>query len=81
MGNLLDLPGFDYVSSEEILDELQLTFDSVDSRDGDWPIANSVAGSTEAANVRSIYQVDSLVRRAKALQSTTDGQAGNGGEQ
>ena len=81
MGNLLDLPGFDYVSSEEILDELQLTLDSVDKLDGDWPIANSVAGSTEAANVCSIYQVDSLVRRAKALQATTDGQSGNGGEQ
>jgi len=81
LGNLLELPGFDYVSSEEVLDELQLTLDSVDSRAGDWPIADSVEGSSEVANACAIYQVDSLVRRANALQATSDGKATLGGEQ
>lgn len=73
LGNLLDLPGFDYVSSEDILNELQLMLDGAEERKANWSIPASVAGTAEAANVRSIYQIDSLVRRAPALQATLDG--------
>ncbi|MCP4088961.1 MAG: molybdopterin-dependent oxidoreductase, partial [Gammaproteobacteria bacterium] len=82
LGNLFDLPGYDYVSSEEVRDELQRLMDSVTPRTGDWPIAKSLDGATGIANVRSIYQVDPLVRRAKALQATLDGRNGTiAGEQ
>jgi len=82
LGNLLDLSGYDYVSSEEVRDELQLSVDSVTPRTGDWPMIKSLDGATDMANVRSIYQVDPLVRRAKALQATLDGRKGTlAGEQ
>jgi len=82
MGNLLDFPGYDYVSSEDIVDELQIVMNSVQQRAGDWPIPDSLNGSAQPANVCSIYQVDPLVRRAKALQATLDGRNGTvGGEQ
>ncbi len=76
MGNLLDFSGYDYVSSQAILEELQLLTDSVQLQAGDWPLADSLEGSSDKANVRSIYQVDPLVRRARALQATLDGRNG-----
>ncbi len=82
LGNLLDLSGYDYVSSEEVRDELQRLMDSVTPSTGDWPLVKSLDGATGVANVRSIYQVDPLVRRAKALQATLDGKNGTvAGEQ
>jgi len=81
LGNLLDLPRYDYMSSEDILEELQLILESAEDRTGNWPMINAVSGSNESANVSSIYQVDSLVRRATALQATLDGNvAAPGGE-
>lgn len=73
LGNLLDLPGFDYVSSTEIRDELVSILDSTDERQADWPLPESLAGSATPANSRSIYDTDALVRRSKPLQETSDG--------
>jgi NADH-quinone oxidoreductase subunit G len=76
LGNLLEIPEFDYVTSEEIRDELKAQL-------GDVIPDNAYASSTEiepASGVDSpdaeidvaIYSVDGLVRRAPALQSTVE---------
>ena len=75
LANLLELPRYDYVSSEEVLTELQLILDSAENRLGNWELPTSTAGTDSTANVSSIYQVDAIVRRAVALQETLDGQA------
>jgi NADH-quinone oxidoreductase subunit G len=78
LGNLLNLPGFDYTSSDQITDDVRSA-------------ANEAAGAAPKAVARtlqsklslnapasqreiSLYQVDALVRRSPALQSTTEGQ-------
>jgi NADH-quinone oxidoreductase subunit G len=75
LGNLLGLPGFEYLSSEQILDEARVAV----------AIAHVPAASASTRTVSAvsdtqpnppagldvpIYQVDALVRRAPALQST-----------
>ena len=74
LGNLLDLPGFDYADSAEVRDELAAHCAGVgpDNRPaGTWP---SLEASADAALMRvgtvPIYAVDPLVRRAPALQQT-----------
>jgi NADH-quinone oxidoreductase subunit G len=73
LGNLTGAPGFEYLSSEEIRDELQAAL-------GDIAPA-SYAGKAKPGKLNGedapeaeidtpIYSVDSLVRRAKALQLT-----------
>jgi NADH-quinone oxidoreductase subunit G len=76
LGNLLKLDGFDYVSSDQVRDELR-------SRCEDIELDNTVSeaptvklpkvGSAlmRAADV-PIYAVDALVRRAPSLQKTHD---------
>ena len=74
LGNLLEAEGFEYVSSEDILDEAQSLFGGTSSD-------NQVASSSSAAAVNGadapsaeidvpIYAVDAVVRRATALQMT-----------
>jgi NADH-quinone oxidoreductase subunit G len=80
LGNLLNLEGFDYLSSEEIRDELrgvagEVTLDnSVDLK--------AAGGGARTSNVRTldvpIYQVDAVVRRSMPLQQTLE--AGGGRE-
>jgi NADH-quinone oxidoreductase subunit G len=80
LGNLLGLEGFEYLSSEQVRDELKARFDAglvLDNHlrlDGvlepPAPFEGLMRASTPA-----IYTVDPLVRRAGALQRTPDGQA------
>jgi NADH-quinone oxidoreductase subunit G len=76
LGNLLDIPDFDYVTSEEVRDEVR-------SQLGDLTPDNSYAGQTALAMASGddspaaeidipIYSVDGLVRRASALQLTVE---------
>jgi NADH-quinone oxidoreductase subunit G len=76
LGNLLKLEGFDYLSSEQVRDELRQDCEDIE-------LNNSVAGTAQVslpaaggALMRSadvpIYAADALVRRAAALQKTTD---------
>jgi NADH-quinone oxidoreductase subunit G len=73
LGNLLELPGCDYDTSEQIRDEV---FDSVGGIQPDNTVNLSVAvepgvpasADTENLDV-SMYQVDALVRRALPLQA------------
>ena len=75
LGNLLELEGFDYTSSEQVRDELRQKVDAVSATIG------SAQGAVNAAATRSglerigdvpIHSADALVRRAASLQQTPD---------
>ncbi len=75
LGNLLDMPDFDYVSSEQIRDQVRASV-------GDVRPSNRFAGTVEFAKPNgnevsnptsvSLYGADGLVRRARALQLTPE---------
>jgi NADH-quinone oxidoreductase subunit G len=80
LGNLLALHGFDYVSSEEVRDELRREI-------GEYAASGADVSSFEPGRLPSLdstrdigmYRVDAVVRRSQPLQSTADGQAAGGG--
>ena len=76
LANLLDLPGFDHVSSEQVRDELRALCESIDLDNTVVQVTvaapeKNPAGLQRAADV-PIYAGDMLVRRAAALQQTDD---------
>ena len=80
LGNLLDLPGFDYESAEAIKAELNLAPEAIASRLNNF--AKQSPSAAQAAEVTferladvPIYSTDGLVRRAASLQTTRDAQA------
>ena len=86
IGNLVDAADFDYVTSADVLAELK---DKLDDIAGDNTIdcEGSLKGSKAADDLAReidtpIYSVDSLVRRARALQLTPAARrvAGEGGD-
>jgi NADH-quinone oxidoreductase subunit G len=79
LGNLLDLGGFEYSSSDEIRDELRRQLES------DKPEAAATAAfapgrlaSIDLTRETPIYRIDAIVRRSTPLQATADGLAGQG---
>jgi NADH-quinone oxidoreductase subunit G len=79
LGNMLGLPGFDFESSAEVLAQVfgpavdgvsQVPAGKLDNATTAQPLAASVPAGRPA--VAAIYQLDSLVRRAPALQLTAD---------
>lgn len=78
LANTLGLPGFDQESSQDVLALVDLAKDDT----GAWAVAdrlgNQTTGSIDLTPadgepcVASIYQLDSIVRRAPALQLTAD---------
>jgi NADH-quinone oxidoreductase subunit G len=73
LGNLLDLEGFDYLTSEAVRDELKGQLESVmpdNTYKGTRALARS--GSGEPSPDVPMYAVDALVRRAAALQLTPE---------
>jgi len=78
MGNLFDLSGFDYISSEEIKDELaQKVADQTLNTAMEWQCPQepqSFTGKIQRVGDLPIYAVDATTRRAQALQDTKDGQ-------
>jgi len=80
LGNLLDLGGFDYMSSDAVRDELRgLWADDVSPPGAGYKGNHRVSLSSGEAAVIDIglYQSDALVRRAPSLQKTRDGRAPN----
>ncbi len=74
LGNLLNLSGFEYQSSDEVRDELRRLCGEVPMT----PYAGAHrAGATRGTGTEvidlSMYQVDALVRRAPSLQKTREG--------
>ncbi len=78
LANTLGLPGFDQESSQDVLALVDLAKDDT----GAWTVADRLGNQTTASIdltpadgepcVASIYQLDSIVRRAPALQLTAD---------
>jgi NADH-quinone oxidoreductase subunit G len=76
LGNLLEADGFEYVSSEEVRDELAGMIGEV-SPDNAYKGTSAIAapnGADDPAKTVDvpIYEVDALVRRAAALQLTPE---------
>ena len=76
LGNLLEANGFEYLSTEEIRDELTEALGDL-RPDNSYQGSQSIArpnGADDPANTVDvpIYRVDSLVRRADALQLTPE---------
>ncbi len=76
LGNLLDVPGFDYDASEAIRDEaLSAAPCKLNNHIENFELqAKAVAGLQRVTDV-PIYFADALVRRADALQKTNDAAA------
>jgi NADH-quinone oxidoreductase subunit G len=81
LGSMLKLPGFDFNSSEEVLqgipglstgDVLRVSADRLDNR---TMASINPNGEASAPVVAGIYQLDGIVRRAPALQQTADARA------
>ncbi|UCE89492.1 MAG: NADH-quinone oxidoreductase subunit G, partial [Pseudomonadota bacterium] len=76
LGNLFDQPGFDYLSSEEVRDELRtlvgdIAPDTAARGALSSPATVPASGLTRIGYV-SIYATDGLVRRSAPLQATGD---------
>ena len=76
LGNLLELDGFDYLSSEAVRDELHERLGDArpDNRVGTFHGARSATGTGGLERVGEVpgYALDPLVRRAASLQQTAD---------
>ena len=84
LGNLVDAEGFDYVSSEDVLADAREAAGNVDaptsvSADTSLRALNGEDASSAAVDL-PIYSVDSLVRRANALQRTPAAKRARGEE-
>ena len=76
LGNLLDLAGFDYLSSDAVREELAgLCGPSTAYSAPAYAGAQPVTAGAAAAAVADVpmYQIDALVRRAPSLQKTREG--------
>lgn len=74
LGNLLEADGFDYVSSEEVREELREAVQEISpnnniSPDTTHAVVNGADAPAEEIDV-PLYSVDAVVRRATALQMT-----------
>ena len=80
LGNLMALPGFDFESSQDVLTQIagdSPTFINRDRLDNttDASVRLLLTNDEPLPVVASIYQTDSLVRRATSLQLTADAKA------
>jgi NADH-quinone oxidoreductase subunit G len=75
LGNLLELAGFDYQSSEQVRDELQALVAAAPARasaDMGAPLAAATSPAEPVPDI-PMYQIDPVLRRAGALLRTRDG--------
>jgi NADH-quinone oxidoreductase subunit G len=76
LGNLLGFGGFEYLSSEEIRDELKRELDEVPAIAAASAFVPGRLVSLDATREIGLYAVDAVVRRSAPLQQTTEGRAG-----
>jgi len=76
LGNLLKLDGFDYLSSDQVRDELRNGCKNIELDNSISDVPQVTPPATAASLMRAadvpIYAVDALVRRAPSLQKTHD---------
>ncbi len=79
LGNLLELNGFDYTSSEAVRDEVvsQTAISSLLNNRAQLSLSlpDAATDTLERLADVGIYHTDAIVRRAESLQATVDGQA------
>jgi NADH-quinone oxidoreductase subunit G len=87
LGNLLNLSGFDYTSSDQITEEVRKQLEAApafalqaSARTLQSKLAlGAAAGKGDASRDVPIYSVDAMVRRSSALQATGEALAGSRG--
>ena len=75
LGNLCDVPGFDYLLVEEVRDELRQTVgEARPEAHVDWPAPPALREADTLVRIAEVpaYAVDGIVRRAAALQQMPD---------
>lgn len=75
LGNLFNLGGFEYTSSQEVKDELKAQCQSLQLSNklaAQTPVVEKFSGKLQRMGDAPIYTIDPLVRRATALQKTAD---------
>ncbi|MDO8319575.1 NADH-quinone oxidoreductase subunit NuoG [Rhodoferax sp.] len=81
LANMLDVPGFDFASSEEILQSIPALTSGETAHVAPDRLSNRTAAAINLSTpagvpvVAGIYQLDGIVRRAPALQHTADARA------
>jgi NADH-quinone oxidoreductase subunit G len=75
LGNVLNLPAFDYQSSEAVRDELKARIDAMPPAAEPQSTATWAAASVEPVIDLAMYQIDPVLRRAGSLRRTADGRA------
>jgi NADH-quinone oxidoreductase subunit G len=78
LGNLLNLPSFDYESAEQVRDEIKVQVGDVKPNNRVDTKTVVTRGAREQTTDVAIYSVDAIVRRATALQQTRDALAAGG---
>jgi NADH-quinone oxidoreductase subunit G len=76
LGNLLGLAGFEYLSSEEVRDELQRELGEFKVGQVASAFAPGRLASLDATREVGLYAVDAVVRRSRPLQETREAQGG-----
>jgi NADH-quinone oxidoreductase subunit G len=76
LGNLLGLAGFEYLSSEEVRDELQRELGEFKAGQVASAFAPGRLASLDATREVSLYAVDAVVRRSRPLQETREARGG-----
>ncbi len=72
LGNLLKLKNFDYVSAQDVMQEVKGRMGAVgDKVKSKWHCPDSLMDAATCPEAVNIYQSDCYVRRAPALQKTT----------
>jgi NADH-quinone oxidoreductase subunit G len=81
LGNLVEADGFDYVTSEDVLEECRAEVGEVAAGEFKATKTGTAGAAKDAADDvdTPLYSVDALVRRAKALQLTPAAQRASGG--
>jgi NADH-quinone oxidoreductase subunit G len=77
LGNLLDVPGFEFLSSEEVRETLQAACAQLTPGDARAALAAAAPAGPDAAGAwvdLPLYQGDVMVRGSEALAKTKDGQ-------
>jgi NADH-quinone oxidoreductase subunit G len=75
LGNLLNLPGFEYTAADEVTADIRKAIDEAGAftaKAATRTLQPKAAGAPVVHDV-AIYQVDAMVRRSSALQNTREG--------
>jgi NADH-quinone oxidoreductase subunit G len=79
LGNLLGLPGFEYLSSEDVRDELRREISEFATTPAADTFTVGRLAAVDSTREVGIYRVDAVVRRSQPLQETRDGRAARQG--